>query len=163
MLQFTIAWRVGSGFPHIRAGPLAGWQHLNLTWRRVLGQRGRAEAAGEGNSREHTLHQGRPHVLEDSTLPHLTPGMFSFTGLPEIKPTWFAFTQADRSFAHPMAPVKYSPQLGALVISVSFPLLPIWSRTYCLKWETSQSLCSLTCQITWYVYIKLSPVPLLKK
>lgn len=77
----------------------------------MLGQRGRAEAAGEGNSREHTLQQGRLHVLEDSTLPHLTPGMLNFTGLLQIKPTWFAFTQADLSFAHLTAPVKYSPQL----------------------------------------------------
>lgn len=64
-------------------------------------------------------------LAEDSILSHLTPGMLSSTSLLQIKPTCFAFTQVDLSFPHLMAPMKYSPQLGAPMISVSFPFLPI--------------------------------------
>lgn len=59
-------------------------------------------------------------MLEASSLPHLTPGTLDFTGLLQINPTCFAFTQADLGFLHPTASVKCSPQLGVLVISVSF-------------------------------------------
>lgn len=77
----------------------------------------RLQGRGQGNTAA-----GEAPVLN---TPDLTPGVLSFTGLLQIKPTCSAFTPADLGFPNPMAPVKYSPQLGALVISVSFALLPV--------------------------------------
>lgn len=134
MLQLTIAWRVRSSVPHGRAGPHDRRQHLNLSEEGFLEHKvWELRLQGRVIVGMCTLHSRRSPCAERHhfTSPH--PRHTQLYCLLQIKPTWFAFM-------HPVASVKYSPQLRARMISVSFSLLPISSKTHCLKWKTSEPL-----------------------